>query len=151
LPAFHGARIQRGYGIGSFIKGIFRSAIPLVKQGARTVGKTALTSGLNVVRDVLAGRDLKSAALSRANEAKDQLKSKAFNAVRSAVGQTGKGIKRRATSKSRSQTQTKRRRTTASAKPKKGKKPAPSKKKKKKTSASKTKKNHTKVRDIFEY
>ena len=58
LPAFHGARIQRGYGIGSFIKGLFRSAVPLVKQGAKTVGKTALTSGLNVVRYVLAGRIL---------------------------------------------------------------------------------------------
>ena len=147
LPVFHGARMQRGYGIGSFLKGLFRSAVPLLKQGARTVGKTALSSGLNIANDILGGQNLKSSALTRANEARDQLKSRAMNAVRSAVGQTGKGIKRRATSKSRSQTQAKRRRTTGATKPKKGKK----KKKENTTAYYKKRKNQAKVRDIFEY
>ena len=102
-------RVQRGYGIGSFLKGLFRSAVPLFKEGARTVGKTALNSGVNIARDLLAGQDLKSAVQSRAREAGNELRTKAKNAVRSAIGQTGKGIKRRAPTKKISQSQTKRR------------------------------------------
>ena len=34
LLAFHGARFQRGYGIGSIFKGRFHRAMPHLQQGA---------------------------------------------------------------------------------------------------------------------
>ena len=94
LPAFRGARVQRGYGIGSFIRGLFRSAVPILKAGAKAVGKKALSTGLNIANDVMEGQDFKSSARSRAIEAKDELSNLARKSVKNALGQTGKGIKR---------------------------------------------------------
>ena len=42
LRGFHGARIQRGYGVGSFFKSIGRVAIPLVKKGVNAIGRKAI-------------------------------------------------------------------------------------------------------------
>ena len=44
LPAFHGARSQRGYGLGSIFKGLFRWATPHLKQGAKALGKKSFTN-----------------------------------------------------------------------------------------------------------
>ena len=54
LPAFHGARFQRGYGLGSIFKVLFRWAMPHLQQGARVLGKKALQTGVDVAQDVLA-------------------------------------------------------------------------------------------------
>lgn len=48
-----GSPHQRGHGIGSFLGGLFRSIIPLLKQGARAVGKEALRAGANVASDIM--------------------------------------------------------------------------------------------------
>ena len=48
LPAFHGARFQRGYGLGSMFKGLFRWAMPHRQQGAKVIEKKALQTGVNV-------------------------------------------------------------------------------------------------------
>ena len=42
LPAFHGARFQHGYGLGSIFRGLFRWAMPHLQQGAKVSGKKAL-------------------------------------------------------------------------------------------------------------
>ena len=39
LPAFHGARFQRGYGLGSIFKGLFRWAMSQLQQGGKVIGK----------------------------------------------------------------------------------------------------------------
>jgi len=39
LPAFHGAQSQRGYGLGSIFRGLFRWAVPHLQQGAKMLGK----------------------------------------------------------------------------------------------------------------
>ena len=39
LSAFHGARFQRGYGLGSIFRGLFRWAVPHLKQRAKMLGK----------------------------------------------------------------------------------------------------------------
>jgi len=113
LPAFHGARIQRGYGIGSFLGGLLRSAVPFLKEGAKAIGKTALRTGLNIASDVMEGKELKSSARSRAIEAKNNLQNKALDAARNALGQTGKGIKRRASPNEFIHPQTKKRKASA--------------------------------------
>ena len=61
LPAFHGARFQRGYGLGSIFRGLFRWAMPHLQQGAKVIGKKALQTGVNVVQDVLDGDNIKTA------------------------------------------------------------------------------------------
>ena len=61
LPAFHGARFQHGYGLGSIFRGLFRWAMPHLQQGAKVIGKKALQTGVNVVQDVLDGDNIKTA------------------------------------------------------------------------------------------
>ena len=69
LPAFHGARFQRGYGLGSIFRGLFRWAVPHLQQGAKMLGKKALQTGVSVAQDVLAGENLKTATKKRAKQA----------------------------------------------------------------------------------
>ena len=69
LPAFHGARFQRGYGLGSIFKGLFRWAIPHLQQGAKMLGKKALQTGVQVAQDVLGGENVKTATNKRAKQA----------------------------------------------------------------------------------
>ena len=45
LPAFHGARFQRGYGLGSIFRGLFLWAVPHLQQGAKVLGKKAVENG----------------------------------------------------------------------------------------------------------
>lgn len=47
-----GTPFQRGAGIGSFLGGVFRYVLPLLKRGAKAVGKEFLQTGLNVASDV---------------------------------------------------------------------------------------------------
>ena len=69
LPAFHGARFQRGYGLGSIFKGLFRWALPHLQQGAKVLGKKALQTGVQVAQDVLAGENVKTATKKRVKQA----------------------------------------------------------------------------------
>ena len=69
LPAFHGARFQRGYGLGSIFKGLFRWAMPHLQQGAKMLGKKALQTGVQVAQDVLGGENVKTATNKRAKQA----------------------------------------------------------------------------------
>ena len=68
LPAFHGAQLQRGYGLCSNFKGLFRWAMPHLKQGAKVIGKKALKTGVNVAQDV-DGDNLKTAVSKQAEQA----------------------------------------------------------------------------------
>ena len=69
LPAFHGTRFQRGYGLGSIFKGLFRWAVPHLQQGAKMLGKKALQTSVNVAQDVLAGENLKTAVAKHGKQA----------------------------------------------------------------------------------
>jgi hypothetical protein len=56
-PVFKGDLMQEGYGLGGIISGLFRRAIPIfapiLKEGAKTIGKVALKTGRNVLADVV--------------------------------------------------------------------------------------------------
>ncbi|XP_003730196.2 uncharacterized protein F54H12.2-like [Strongylocentrotus purpuratus] len=54
--------MQRGHGLGSLVKGLFRAATPLLKKGAFALGKEAMSTGVNIMQDTLSGQSLKSAA-----------------------------------------------------------------------------------------
>jgi hypothetical protein len=64
-PVFAGRIYQRGHGLGSIFGGLFKAAIPLLKTGAKTLGREALKTGLNIAGDVVQGRNIKQAAQSR--------------------------------------------------------------------------------------
>ena len=99
-------RVQRGNGIGSFFRGLFRFVKPLLYSGAKAVGKEALKTGSNILTDILnkqpeepVGEIFKS----RFGEAKDNLEQK----IKKMTG-SGLGLKRKRSPK-KAQSQRKRR------------------------------------------
>lgn len=63
LPYFTGSTIQTGHGIGSMLAKVFKGTVlPIMKKGAKVVGKELLNTGLSVVGDVISGENFKSAA-----------------------------------------------------------------------------------------
>lgn len=95
MPVFIGSPWQRGhgqvgYGLGGLFKSLARAVMPMVKSGAKTLGKIALNTGANVLGDVLSGGNVKEAAKSRINEAANVVKKKAVNKLQT-FSQTGSG------------------------------------------------------------
>ena len=50
-----GTRYQRGHGLGSIFGTLFKVAVPLLKKGAKTLGRKASKTSLNIAEDVVAG------------------------------------------------------------------------------------------------
>ena len=95
MNAFHGVRIQRGSGLGNILGGLFRRAMPFLWKGAKFAGKTALNTGIDVAKDVIDGRDIKSAVKTRTRQAGNRLANQLVERVTSAVkSQTGRGRKK---------------------------------------------------------
>lgn len=69
MPYFSGAQYQKGYGLGNIFSSIAKSFLPLVKSGARAIGKQVLRSGVGLASDVLQGKNIKQAAVERAKVA----------------------------------------------------------------------------------
>lgn len=63
LPYFAGSTIQTGHGIGSMLANVFKGTVlPIIKRGAKVVGKELLNTGLTVASDVMNGENFKSSA-----------------------------------------------------------------------------------------
>lgn len=62
---YRGPVLQRGYGIGDIFKSMSRTVMPALKEGLKTIGKSALQTGLDVLQDVSRGENLKTAAKNR--------------------------------------------------------------------------------------
>jgi hypothetical protein len=90
IPYFTGPVYQRGHGIGSLFRGLFRFAMPLLKQGAKTLGRQALQTGIQVAGDVLEDRPLKESLRARVKEAGSALKTKAENKVHQLLSGSGR-------------------------------------------------------------
>lgn len=72
---FVGAPYQRGHGIGRFLGGLFRSVLPLLTKGAKSVGKEALRAGLHIIEDVSGNHiPFKESLRRRAKESGENLK-----------------------------------------------------------------------------
>lgn len=70
---------QRGHGIGSFLGGLFRSVMPIIKSSASAVGKEALRSGVGFLGDVVKTGDARQAANTHLKEFTTGLKRRADN------------------------------------------------------------------------
>lgn len=104
---FAGTRYQRGYGLGALISGLFKSivpmigrnVVPLLKSGAKAIGKHAIKAGSNVIQDALKGQSLKSSLRKRAGEELGNLVGSAVKKVSSDKANT---VNRRSANKTKS-------------------------------------------------
>src|SRR5215472_12861192 len=98
-------RMQRGNGIGSFFRGLYRFAKPLLYSGAKAVGKEALRTGSNILTGILEKQPeqpMGTIFKTRFGEAKGKLEQK----IKKMTG-SGLGLKRKRKSK-KAQSQSKR-------------------------------------------
>jgi hypothetical protein len=98
MPVFRGSPWQAGYGqtgygLGGLFRNLARRSMPLIKTGAKALGKIALKSGADFLGDVLSGKNVKEAAKARTVEAAHVAKRKAINKVMGQIG-SGKRAKR---------------------------------------------------------
>jgi hypothetical protein len=86
-------RTQRGRGIGSFFRGLFKFVKPLLYSGAKAVGKEALKTGSHILTDILdkkPGQPMGDIFKSRISDAKGNLEHK----IKKMTG-SGLGLKRK--------------------------------------------------------
>ena len=98
-------RVQRGNGIGSFFRGLFRFVKPLLYSGAKAVGKEALKTGSNIITDMLnkdPEQPVRNIFKNRFIEAKDNLEQKIKKMTGSGLGLKRKRKKKNAQSQSKS-------------------------------------------------
>ena len=118
LPAFHGARFQHGYGLGSIFRGLFRWAMPHLQQGAKVIGKKALQTGVNVVQDVLDGEKQKNRKTAVHKRTKQALNLPSQNSLQTQSEADKKAIKRKGQGTKISSPQGKKAKTSQRKKPK---------------------------------
>ena len=94
MPVYYGAHSQRGHGLGSFLSGLFRRAVPFLTRGAKSLGKQALRTGLNIANDVVEGSSFKDLAMRHVPEGLKSWRDSGF-------GQSGSGKRRRRTHSTR--------------------------------------------------
>lgn len=91
LDGFHGLAFQRGAGLGSFFKSLFRIAVPVLKRVATTtakrVGHQALGAVGQIAADISDGRSLKDSIQSRGKQAVSNVLHETANSI-----QTGNGL-----------------------------------------------------------
>lgn len=92
---YKGAPYQRGHGIGSFLGGLFRTITPLLKSGAKAVGKEALKAGMNVLGDVISTVPPRQALANRMKEFTGNLKRKADDKLDRTMTGSGTSYKKR--------------------------------------------------------
>lgn len=66
---YAGAPFQKGHGVGSWLGGLFRTILPILKSGATAVGREAARAGSHVLADVAAGDNFKGSAKKHMEEA----------------------------------------------------------------------------------
>lgn len=158
-----GSHHQRGHGIGQFLGGLLRRALPLFTRGAKAVGSEALHAGYNVLSDVARNVPVKQSLRARATESAYNLRRKAEEKLDKLMEGEGYKPKHRVISnhllntlgtvsslgvRSMTRKQEKKKKKRCKSLKKKSKKI--NKKKKRKGSKKKSRKNKTvKHRDIF--
>lgn len=138
---YSGPIYQRGYGVGSFLGGLFRSVLPILKKGSLALGRELVSCGTNVMNDIEDNVPADIAILKHGKQAVSNLKKKVLNMS----GGGYKGVKKPNAKQSRTVSQTvrsKKKKPNKSKKVVKNKDPKPNNKKK-------LKKLLTSVSDIF--
>lgn len=99
ITVYRGSPNQRGHGVGTFLKGLFRASLPLLKRGARAVGRELMHSGINFLDDLEHEMPAKLAFQQRLSQAQNNLKRKAMDTIFRGKGYKTKRRKRAIQSK----------------------------------------------------
>jgi len=78
---FLGDEFQRGGNLGSVLRGLVRFILPIAKSAAKSVGKQALSSGVGIGSDLLAGENLGRSLKKRSRTAASNLMAKAAKRI----------------------------------------------------------------------
>lgn len=89
MMGFKGTPYQRGAGLGSFFRSLFRMALPLFKSAANTVGRQALATSASMATDVLQGKPALQTLEDRGKEGLSNLMRKASDSLQT---QHGRGL-----------------------------------------------------------
>lgn len=73
---YSGPIYQRGYGIGSFLGGLFRTILPVLKRSSSIVGREVINSGINFLKDVGNNVSPRDAFNNRTNEVINKIKNR---------------------------------------------------------------------------
>lgn len=104
---YQGVTYQRGRGgIGSFLSGLFRAVLPMIKKGGEQIAKEVVRSSYNIVQDIDGETDFKTAFKRRGLEGLQNLQTRAMEAMQGSGYK--RSCKRRATTHSKSRRPTKR-------------------------------------------
>lgn len=87
---YKGVPYQRGHGIGNFLGGLFRSVLPLLSNGAKAIGKEALSAGVGLLSDMTRARPMDESIKSRLKEISSNLKRRADQKI-DKLNMTGTG------------------------------------------------------------
>jgi hypothetical protein len=94
---YAGTPHQKGYGLGSWLGGLFRTVLPLFKTGALAVGREAARAGSHVLADVATGQNFKGSVNKHMEEAAGNLSTSLKRKLEDTMQGSG-AIKRRKTS-----------------------------------------------------
>ena len=83
LTVFKGRRTQRGHG---FFGGLLKSAMPLLKNVGKAVGKRLLSTGRSLATDLFAGKNFKDAVKSRLKDTASDLLGNVTEGLGAALG-----------------------------------------------------------------
>lgn len=88
IPIFTGTKTQVGYGLGGMFGNLLKAALPVIKKGAISLGKTALKTGLNIAKDKIGGKNIKKAISDNLKEAGKDVLSNSLNNISGIFSQT---------------------------------------------------------------
>lgn len=97
---YAGPSYQRGYGIGSFLGGLFRSVYPILKKGTVALGSELLKTGASCISDMSRSEDPQEVFKRRGKEVVQNLSRRAADHMfGNGYKNTLAGVKRRQSSK----------------------------------------------------
>lgn len=147
---YSGPVFQKGQGIGSFLGGLFRSLLPILKNGSAIVGNEILKSGANIISDIANCHDPQQTIKKRGKETINNL-GKIVGDKMFGSGYKSATMRKRSHSQSDSQSAKKRKTSARSTNNKKKNKSKPKTKLKNSTKSNKKSVNRSKneILDIF--
>lgn len=149
ITVYRGSPFQRGHGVGTFLRGLFRTSLPLIRRGASAVGKELLSSGVNFLEDLDHDIPAKEAFQQRMKDAKNNLKRKAIDTLLRGGGYKSKRRKKANQSSLCGRKRRTSKKVIRKKKPKKGKSKKSRKSSKRKIKVRKIKANSKNI-DIFD-
>ena len=101
FPVFRGYPNQRGHGLGSIFKNIFKfvlplfktHALPVLKRGAEVVGAEAIKTAAGIANDAIRGKNIRDSAREHVSDAINVLSEKAQSSLQSGSGRKRKYLK----------------------------------------------------------